>query len=275
MPINQVSTDYIVEKKRQQSSNILNFKKSNDIANYDSNFFKGESQSSIKSAKIIVPLVQSIVNPRSVLDVGCGVGAFLKEFEKNGVEDILGVDNTVASSEFLQIEKDKIMQYDICKPLEFSKKFDLVISLEVGEHLDPQYSETYIKNLTAAGDIILFSAAIPGQGGKHHVNEQWPKYWARIFERHGFKAVDCIRPIIWNNEDIDLIYAQNSLLYVKKGNLEKINLKSIQDSNVETFPLSLVHPRLYQFSKENSIRIYNTALRNFIRILQNIYKHIL
>lgn len=274
MPINQVSTDYIVEKKRQQSSNILNFKKSNEIANYDSKFFKGEGQSSIKSAKHIVPLVQSIVNPRSVLDVGCGVGAFLKEFEKIGVEDVLGIDNTIASQEFLQIKKDKIKQCDICKPLELSKKFDLVISLEVGEHLDPQCSDTYVTNLTAAGNIILFSAAIPGQGGTHHVNEQWPEYWARIFERHGFKAVDCVRPIIWNSKDIDPIYAQNTLLYVKNENLDKLNLKSIQDPNIATVPLSLVHPRLYLYSKENSIKIYNTVLRNFIRSFQNFYKHI-
>ena len=94
------------------------------------------------------------------------------------------------------------------------KPFELTQSFEVAEHLYAQYAPNFIKLLTSLSDIILFSAAIPYQGGVHHVNEQPPAYWAELFAQNDYVCIDCIRSQIWNNESISTWYSQNILLFV-------------------------------------------------------------
>ena len=43
-----------------------------------------------------------------------------------------------------------------------------------------------VATITKHGDAVLFSAAIPGQGGQDHLNEQWPEYWQKKFEVNGY-----------------------------------------------------------------------------------------
>ncbi|MCL5018682.1 MAG: class I SAM-dependent methyltransferase [Candidatus Pacearchaeota archaeon] len=200
---------------------------------------------SLESAKVIVPLILKYIKPKNVVDVGCGTGAFLSVFRKKGVKKILGIDGKWVNKEKLLIPQKDFHVADLEKPLNIHDKFDLVISVEVAEHLPEKYAETYINSLTKLGPVILFSAAIPYQHGPHHVNKQWPKYWVSLFKKKGFVPVDCIRKEIWEHEGVAFWYTQNILLFVKKDYLKKNRkLKKEAEQTNESF-LALVHPKMY------------------------------
>jgi len=154
----------------------------------------------------------NLVEPRSVVDVGCGTGVWLNAFRDNGVNHLLGIDH-LTKSDVLEIPKSEFMDFDLCLPLRLDRKFDLVVSLEVAEHLPKDSAEVFVESLVSLGEVVLFSAAIPYQQGFHHVNEQWPEYWAELFAAKGFIPVDCIRARVWRNESVEPFYSQNTLLY--------------------------------------------------------------
>ena len=67
---------------------------------------------------------------------------------------------------------------------------------------------------------MLFSAAIPGQPGTHHINEQFPWYWQKLFARHGYVALDVVRPRVRHNPAVEPWYSQNVLLYMARARYE-------------------------------------------------------
>ncbi len=91
----------------------------------------------------------------------------------------------------------------------------MVISFEVAEHLPESAANTFVDTLVKHGDLIVFSAAIPGQTGQNHLNEQWQSYWADKFAMKGYKAYDIVRPVFWSNESVDVWYRQNMIVYAK------------------------------------------------------------
>ena len=94
---------------------------------------------------------------------------------------------------------------------------DLAICLEVAEHLTPAAGARLVKTLCSVAPVVLFSAAIPAQGGTNHINEQWQSHWADEFAAHGFDCFDPIRPEIWNDRDVFPWYRQNILLFVSRS----------------------------------------------------------
>ena len=71
--------------------------------------------------------------------------------------------------------------------------------LEVAEHIPPECADIFVESLTwGLAPVIMFSAAVPGQGGTLHLNEQWPAYWASKFAQHGYVLIDCLRPQLWD-----------------------------------------------------------------------------
>lgn len=211
---------------------------------YTDKFFE-ELIDSLKSAKYIVPLVLELIQPKSVVDVGCGTGEFLRIFKKKGVKDILGIDGEWVNKKKLRIPENYFLLANLEKPLKIDKKFDLVVSLEVAEHIPEKSAKTFIETLTNLGSVILFSAAIPFQGGTHHVNEQWPEYWTKLFEEKGYFPIDCIRRKIWNIDEVSSWYAQNILLFVKKDYLERNKILQKEFEQTSKSFLSIVHPKLY------------------------------
>ena len=185
------------------------------VYNYNSGFFQDISGASRTSASVVVPIVRELVKPVSVLDVGCGVGTWLAEWVSQGVTDILGLDGDYVDRAAFQIAPDNFVSTNLQNRVSLDRKFDLVESLEVAEHIDEAYADLFVESLTSHGDVILFSAAIPGQGGTHHVNEQWPSYWIEKFARVGFKPYDVIRPLIWTDSRVSVWYRQNIILFSK------------------------------------------------------------
>jgi SAM-dependent methyltransferase len=182
---------------------------------YSSRFYEGQQQRSIASANIVVPEVLSLFSIDSVLDVGCGTGGWLQAFAQHGISDYLGVDGDYVPRGMLKIPVDRFRALDIANLADLGRVFDLACSLEVGEHLPESAARCFVAALVCAAPVVLFSAAIPHQGGTAHLNEQWQAYWAAFFAQHGYVAVDCIRPRIYGNNKVEWWYRQNILIYCR------------------------------------------------------------
>jgi SAM-dependent methyltransferase len=224
-------------------------------ASYDGDFYDAIDRGSLPSARTVVPMVINLVGrPASVVDVGCGSGAWLRALAEEGVEDYLGLDGDYVSGR-LQIPADHFRATDIAGPLELPRRFDLVVCLEVAEHLPASTADTFVDSLVGLGDAVLFSAAIPYQGGVHHVNEQWPEYWATKFRARGYVALDPFRRRLWNDDQVDTWFAQNLVLYVTGRRAASEPRLGAELARSEGVLLSLVHPRLYLSKARTASRV--------------------
>ncbi len=219
---------------------------------YGRGFYDEAYITSVRSAQQIVPLVLELTGARSVIDVGCGTGGWLSVFSTHGVEEICGVDNNAIENAELQIPSSCMKKHDLVYPFTLDRRYDLAMCLEVAEHLPESSADMIVQNLTQLSSMVLFSAAIPHQGGVNHINEQWPEYWARKFHQFGFVPVDCLRETIWQNEEVAYWYAQNLILYVHESALSENSV--LKDFAKDTNPsrLSMVHPKVY-------VKNYNSA----------------
>lgn len=198
-----------------------------------------------QSAREVVPLVMALVRPRRVVDLGCGKGIWLAVFAEHGVDEILGVDGDWQKREESRIPPERFMARDLREPFRVDREFDLAVSLEVAEHLPAHAAATVVDSLVGLSPVVLFSAAIPFQGGWHHVNEQWPDYWVRLFDERGYVLVDCIRQRIWDNAKVIWWYAQNMLLFVRRDRLSEYPALVKELDRASAFPLAVVHPEKY------------------------------
>ena len=153
----------------------------------------------------------------SVLDVGCGVGAWLGAAQDLGATDVCGLDGPWVKTELLAFAPERFIPTDLNEEFDLQRRFDLVISIEVGEHIKPRSSEGLVRSIVRHGDVVLFSAAIPGQGGAGHINEAWPHSWARRFAQEGFDTYDLIRQAVWGDSRVAPWVQQNSLLFIRRG----------------------------------------------------------
>jgi SAM-dependent methyltransferase len=214
----------------------------------------GDIRPSASSARVIVPLVLELVQPKSVIDVGCGTGEWLSVFEEHGVEDVWGVDGGWVSKEMLEIVEERFVPHDLEQPFHMDRTFDLVVSLEVAEHLPEECANTFVDSLTRLGPVVLFSAAIPHQGGRNHINEQWPEYWAQRFHDKDYVVIDCLRRRIWRNENVAKWYRQNILMFAAREHLEDQPSLSQEYTLCGTSQLSVVLPENY-LEKEEQLNL--------------------
>jgi SAM-dependent methyltransferase len=212
---------------------------------YTPAYFDSLREGARRSAGVIVPLVLALARPRSVVDLGCGTGTWLAVFRAHGVEDVWGVDGDYVDRGALEIPPGRFLPHDLTRPLDLGRSFDLALSLEVAEHLPAGSADTLVGSLTRLAALVLFSAAVPHQGGAHHVNEQWPAYWAGRFAARGFVPVDCLRRVVWDDDRVDWWYAQNTVLYTERRSLEgSPPLRREYDRAGGSVP-ALVHPKRY------------------------------
>jgi len=216
------------------------------MTEYKKSFYQNGSDTALNSARQIVPLVMKLARPRSVVDIGCGTGEWLSVFREMGVSDILGIDGDWVPGEALHIPRSSFRAHEVGNTsLMLGRQFDLAVSLEVGEHLSEEKAESFIAELTAAAPVILFSAAIPHQGGVGHINENWPGYWTALFHKKGFLCIDAIRRHVWNNAEVAYWYCQNCFIAVRKAALPLFpELSAALERNGEGV-LPLVHPYAY------------------------------
>lgn len=198
---------------------------------YSSEFFDYIDTGSRASARTVSGLLLGQLKIDSLLDVGSGHGAWAAEWLRAGVADIAAVDGDYVKAEQLTIPGDKFIAHDLTQPLDLKRRFDLVQSLEVAEHISAEHAEGFIDNLVRHGDVILFSAAVPNQGGEHHVNEQPPQYWRELFARRGYTAFDWLRPQIVDNREVKAWYRFNTFLYANAAGQERLS-QLVRDARV-------------------------------------------
>jgi SAM-dependent methyltransferase len=212
---------------------------------YDEEFYERFVPIVSSSAKVVVPMVMEAVRPSSVLDVGCGAGAWLRVFLDHGVDDVLGVDFSDAAREAAALGNGRYRSVDLSRSLQLGRRFDLALCLEVAEHLPAAAADDLVESLVGHAETVLFSAAIPFQGGTGHQNEQWPEYWVEKFRRHGLAVCDFIRPRIWSDPKVAWWYAQNLLLFASEKSFATIPFLREEADLTTGKSLSRVHPTLY------------------------------
>jgi len=189
---------------------------------YDAAFQNMAATGSAYAARRIISAVRTIVPVQSVVDIGCARATWLREWRQQSVDDIVGVDGDYVDRSKLEIDPACFVVADLAAPFKLGRRFDLAQSLEVAEHLPPARAGGFAADLVALAPVVLFSAAAPGQGGEHHLNEQPGEYWQRIFLDHDYAAIDCLRPLLAREARIPAWYRYNLVLYVRRDHLEKI-----------------------------------------------------
>jgi hypothetical protein len=242
---------------------------------YNEKFYSSRNDKTKYSASVILSIVKDIIPAfTSMIDLGCGVGTWLNTSLELGVKDIIGVEGNWVNRDLLMIPKDRFIEQDLSKntQLALNKKYDLAISLEVAEHLPGSSSEAFVRLLTELSDFVMFSAATPFQGGKGHVNEQWPQYWINFFEKEGYTALDIIRKKIWNDTSIPHWYRKNILLYVKEEHIKDLNIGNAIDEHIapEKYLISfhdLISPKI----QPASYLLLSACKRRLLKNLRKVF----
>ncbi len=209
---------------------------------YSADFFDSHRAGSASSAARMVPLILELTGAQSVIDVGCGIGTWLAEFSRRGAAEVMGVDGPWVNASQLLIPGERFKSANLAREIPVDRTFDLAISLEVAEHLPESSADRFVESLTRLAPMVVFSAAIPMQGGTDHVNEQWPAYWSAKFESRGYRAIDCLRPMVWTADDVEWWYAQNTIVYATDRAIaasEKLQAAYVRRGGE---PMALVHP---------------------------------
>lgn len=202
---------------------------------YTEAYYKRISEGAIKSAKEVYKELNSLIEIIDVIDIGCGVGEW-----SSGNPLYTGVDFNIPLRSLIIDPEQYIncnLEKDIVNP---SRKYSLCLCLEVAEHISETRADVLVEMLCNLSDKVLFSAAIPNQGGTGHINEQWQTWWEKKFRAKGFGAA-YNQPDIRNNEDVELWYRQNIVLYVKGG---------------KGVVADYVHPKMYESCINNLKNIF-------------------
>lgn len=247
---------------------------------YANDFFDYIEIGSRRSARTVTRLLVEQLPIRTVLDVGCGRGVWLDEWRKQGVTNVLGVDGSYVDPNQLEVPPEFFQSANLAENLTLGRKFDLVQSLEVAEHIPEQYADTFVKNLIAHGDMVLFSAAPPGQGGEFHVNEQEYSYWRDRFAQYGYHLFDFIRPQLVAKKEVEPWYRYNTLFFIRSEAIEKLP-GYIQGTLVPSHkPVRDYAPLLWRIRRSVLSRLPNSVVswlamvkHTIVLILQKFRKH--
>ena len=203
---------------------------------YPADFYANRRAHTAHAAtRIFAALPTGLVRNR-VADIGCGTGTFLVA---SGASYQFGIEGDWVKPDMLDdpgiVFESRDLEQRFAGP-----QVDLVLSLEVAEHLTPERAESFVADLVAMAPAALFSAAIPGQGGVGHLNEQWQSYWAAHFATHGRKAYDVVRDKIWTDEAVPAWYRQNAVLYLNDATASALGLTASDPALLDR-----VHPAFW------------------------------
>ena len=212
-----------------------------------------EERTNHYSAATILGLLFRHIKPVSICDIGCGIGIWLRVANELDVKDTFGIEGPWLDRSLLCVPQETISIVDFEQPFALGRRFDLLICVEVAEHLSNAAAAGFVGSLANHSDLVLFSAAIPFQGGHHHLNERYLDYWEGLFLEHDFVPVDFIRREIWKDSSIHWWLRQNILVFAKsKLATEGGPLAGLRERNG---PLSIVHPEVYQSRMQTAQRI--------------------
>ena len=239
------------------------------MTEYNIDFYKKMSNGAEASANIILPVIFDLIRPASVLDLGCGVGCWLKVAKSLGAIKVIGFDGEYVNSKQLQILPTEFVSVDLSIGMPKIISVDLAICMEVAEHLSTEVADSIVDFLCKSSDIVLFGAAIPGQGGAHHVNEQWQSYWAQKFGNKGYLHSTKLRDYFWNDERVAIWYKQNSLIFINELRtdlVEKFNASKSYSC------INIVHPDLFamKMRRYSFLEKVLTLMQRYLNFLRSL-----
>jgi SAM-dependent methyltransferase len=226
-------------------------------AYFDPAYFEWQAERAAVSARGVVPLLMELVRPASVVDLGCGTGAWLQVFGEHGVEDVVGIDGPHVDRAQLRIPAERFVAADLSEPPKLERRFDLALSLEAVQYAPEAAAPRVVAALASWAPVVYFSSAVPHQTGGPGLNRQWPAYWAELFAREGLRCYDLLRARLWEHPQVDWWYAQNGLLFARDGAL----------AGEPSPPLALVHPELLNHVAERPEEA--PAARGWLRRLRD------
>ena len=214
-----------------------------------------------------------LIAPTSGVDIGCGVGTWLSVYQRLGVGRIQGVEAAWVDRAQLRIPAADFAAHEVTQPYTSSQRFDLAMSVEVAEHLPESAADGFVATLAGLADAVLFSAAIPWQGSKGHVNERWADWRCARFRTRGYLPLDALRKEAWRDERVAWWSAQNLVFYATPAwcGRNAARVTAYLDRH-DTFvprgplmtalasdPLPLVHPAIF-LSKATDLDRYKHPL---------------
>lgn len=237
---------------------------------YGGDFYQSRNNKTYVAATTIIPIVLKLIKNveiESVVDFGCGVGTWLKACKESGVKNVKGLDGKWVERKYLEISKEEFQEVDFENKIKLNQKFSLAISLEVAEHITPENSDIFIQSIVKSSDIVLFSAAIPGQLGVNHYNEQWQSYWVEKFKKHDYIVVDAIRPVIWKDKSVPFWYRQNIFLYVNKNIIDSLDIDYCQNTIIDlVYPSLFLDRHLESISFKGSLKLFRRSIKKKVKI---------
>jgi glycosyltransferase involved in cell wall biosynthesis len=202
---------------------VLNVHNSNGWYHIDSDVIDYDQIESEEKpfADRLATWIKENINPKKVVDIGCGPGTYVYSLRDNNVNAYgYDIDDRVDGKDYLK----KLSLFEV------NDKSDVVICLEVAEHIETELSDSIvdsiIRNVNDDG-MIIWTAAIPGQGGVGHINCQTKEYWEEKFISRGFYR--------------DCTIENNLLEYIRSGshmgwflqNLMVLKLKTMEHVDYE------------------------------------------
>jgi SAM-dependent methyltransferase len=227
---------------------------------------KSQAESNRHSAERILDILWEYIRPASVLDVGCGIGTWLNALQARELNDLRGIDGPWLHIAEIECNTALVEVRDLEAGFDLGRRFDLVICLEVAEHLSAATAERFVASLIRHAPGVLFSAAIPFQGGHHHVNEQFLSYWITLFAKHGYHPLDLIRGRIWNDEGVLWWLRQNIVLFADET-LIASNAGLRSAARCSEAPVSVVHPDMYMSRIQELLKVLDQfkQVESFLR----------
>lgn len=216
------------------------------MAKYDKQFYDVSSVSSKKAGEVILPIVLRLIKCERAIDIGCGNGPWSSVLLDLGVGHVIGVDGDYIDPKWLMIPAASFVAQDLTQSIKINEKFDLAMCIEVAEHLPESRAESLVDDLTQLAPVVLFSAAIPGQGGTGHINEQPQTYWIAKFAKRGYTALDVVRRQTWDDPRVPGIYPQNMFLMASREAIDgSPELQKAEAANCPAMA-SAIHPYTYE-----------------------------
>lgn len=196
-----------------------------------------------RSAAAVAPILNDLFRPQTIVDVGGGEGWWAVAFHALGVKsstvDFSIPADITAGIDYLGCDLNDLSH--LAGLVRSVGACDLALCLEVGEHLHPVTALPLVETLCTLAPVVAFSAAVPGQGGQGHVNEQWPGYWVNLFNQCGYVVSGALRWRLWGNPDVEPWYQQNLLIAVRRGVQADYNDELFR-SHLSAEPIPIVHP---------------------------------
>jgi len=234
---------------------------------YNADFYRDRHAQTRHAAEAVLGVALSgMPEINSAVDFGCGVGTWLEVLRDTGVGEVYGLEGDWLDRSLLRIPEACFSNADLTEPVDLGRRFDLAMTLEVAEHLPPEKAEVFVGSLVRHADIVMFSAAVPNQGGVNHLNEQPPEYWAGLFAAHGYRVFDYVRWRVWGDSSIPPWYRQNVFVYASEVRASEVE-ERVRGLEPVGMPMSVISPDLLAL-RVNQKRGVKASARQLLRALK-------